>query len=254
MGQNEDKIIVDNLSAWYWDKQVLYNVSFPIKKNKITVIIGPSGCGKSTLLRSINRLNDYIDGFKMTGRVLIDGINIYDEQIDIYELRRKIVMVLQKPAPFPMSIFDNVAFGPRIHGIKNKKVLMNTVRKALIKAGLWDEVKDRLFENAYELSGGQQQRLCIARALAVTPEVLLLDEPAAFLDPISTAKLEKVIVDLKKDVTIVMVTHNIAQARRVADYVAFLFMGQLIEYGPASEIFEKPKKDLTAKYIAGRLW
>jgi len=254
MSSDDDKIIIKNFNAWYWDKQVLYDVSFPIKRNKITVIIGPSGCGKSTLLRSLNRLNDYIEGFRMNGRVIFEGKNIYDEGVDLYELRRKIVMVLQKPAPFPMSIFDNVAFGPRIHGIKNKKQLMNTVRKALIKAGLWDEVKDRLFESAYELSGGQQQRLCIARALAVTPEVLLLDEPAAFLDPISTAKLENVIVDLKKDVTIVMVTHNIAQAKRVADYVAFLFMGQLIEFGASEDIFERPKKELTAKYISGKLW
>ena len=254
MVSEENKIVVENLSAWYWEKQVLFDVSFPVKRNKITVIIGPSGCGKSTLLRTINRLNDYIDGFRMRGRVLIDGVNIYDEGVDVYELRRKVVMVLQKPAPFPMSIFDNVAFGPKIHGIRNKKKLMRIVRDALIKAGLWDEVKDRLFSSAYELSGGQQQRLCIARALAVKPEVLLLDEPAAFLDPISTAKLENVIRDLKKYVTIVMVTHNIAQARRVADYVVFLFMGQLVEFGPADEVFENPKKPLTARYISGKLW
>ncbi len=252
--ENEDKILVDNVSAWYWDKQVLYDVSFPIKKNKITVVIGPSGCGKSTLLRSINRLNDYIEGFRIRGRILVDGVNIYAGNIDVYELRRRIVMVLQKPAPFPMSIFDNVAFGPRIHGVKDKKKLKNIVRNALIKAGLWDEVKDRLFDSAFGLSGGQQQRLCIARALALKPEVLLLDEPAAFLDPISTARLEKVIMELKKDVTIVMVTHNIAQAKRLADYVVFLFMGQLIEFGPAEEVFEKPKKDLTRRYIEGKIW
>ncbi|MEX0568604.1 MAG: phosphate ABC transporter ATP-binding protein PstB [Candidatus Njordarchaeota archaeon] len=254
MNEDENKIVVENLNAWYGDKQVLRDISFYIKKNRITVIMGPSGCGKSTLLRSINRLNDYIEGFRLEGKILVDGIDIYSDNIDIYELRRKIVMVLQKPAPFPMSIFDNVAFGPRIHGIKSKKKLMKIVRNALIKASLWDEVKDRLFTSAYELSGGQQQRLCIARALAVQPEVLLLDEPAAFLDPISTARLEEVIKEIKKEVTIVMVTHDIGQARRIADYIVFLFMGQLVEFGPASEIFTRPKKDLTERYLSGKIW
>lgn len=253
MGEDDNKIVVEDLNAWYGKKQVLRNISFQIKRNKITVVIGPSGCGKSTLLRALNRLNDYIEGFRLEGRVLIDGVEIYNEDIDVYDLRRRVVMVLQKPAVFPMSIFDNVAFGPRIHGVKNKKRLNKIVRNALIKAGLWDEVKDRLFTSAYELSGGQQQRLCIARALAVRPEVLLLDEPTAFLDPISTARLEKVIKDLK-DVTIVMVTHDIGQARRVADYVVFLYMGQLVEFGSSDEVFTKPKKDLTARYISGSIW
>lgn len=239
------KIIIENLNVWYGKKHVLKNINLKIEEKKITCIMGPSGCGKSTLLRTINRLNDLIKEFKMSGNVLIEGIgNIYSDDIDVYELRRRVAYIYQKPNPFPMSIFDNVAFGLRIHGIKDKKFIREKVREALEKVGLWDEVKDRLEVSALKLSGGQQQRLCIARALALDPEVLLMDEPTAFLDPIATEKIEKLIVELSKEKTIVLVSHEIHQALRVSDYIAFLYLGELVEYTKTKEILRDPTEIL----------
>ncbi|ADG12677.1 phosphate ABC transporter, ATPase subunit [Methanocaldococcus infernus ME] len=241
-----------NLSLWYGEKQALYNISMPIYKNKITALIGPSGCGKSTFLRCLNRLNDLIDNVRIEGEVLLDGKNIYDEDVDVYELRKRVGMVFQKPNPFAMSIYDNVAFGPRIHGVKDKKELDKIVEWALKKAALWDEVKDELNKNAFALSGGQQQRLCIARAIAVKPEVLLMDEPTSALDPISTLKIEELMLELAKDYTIVVVTHNMQQASRISDYTAFFLMGKLIEFGETEQIFLNPQKKETDDYIRGR--
>ncbi len=241
-----------NLNLWYGEKQALYDITMPIYKNKITALIGPSGCGKSTFLRCLNRLNDLIENVRIEGEVLLDGKNIYDEDVDVYELRKRVGMVFQKPNPFAMSIYDNVAFGPRIHGVKDKKELDKIVKWALKKAALWDEVKDELHKNAFALSGGQQQRLCIARAIAVKPEVLLMDEPTSALDPISTLKIEELMVELAKDYTIVVVTHNMQQASRVSDYTAFFLMGKLIEFGETEQIFLNPQKKETDDYIRGR--
>jgi len=257
----QDKIIVIDspiletrgLTAGYQSKTVLKNISITIKRNAITAFMGPSGCGKSTLLRVFNRMNDYIEGYWFKGEILFKNKNIYDKDVKLSNLRRQISMVFQKPNPFPKSIYENVAIGLRIHGIKDKKVIDETVERCLRMAALWDEVKDDLKKNAYNLSGGQQQRLCIARALAVSPEVILLDEPASALDPISTAKLEEVLLQLKSNVTIILVTHNMQQAARISDYTAFLYMGELIEYNLTREIFTNPAEQITQQYITGRI-
>lgn len=249
-----NKIVVRNLNAWYGDNHVLKNINMEIRERAITAIIGPSGCGKSTFIRCLNRLHELVEGARVSGEVYLDGINIYDKSVDPVEVRRRIGMVFQRPNPFPnMSIYDNVAIGPRLLGIRDKRKLDEIVRESLEKAALWDEVKDKLDERATRLSGGQQQRLCIARALAVEPEVLLLDEPTSALDPISTMKIEDLLVNLSKEYTIVLVTHNIQQAARISDYTAFLWMGELVEYGPTPELFSNPKNRKTEEYISGRL-
>ncbi|MFQ6072306.1 MAG: phosphate ABC transporter ATP-binding protein PstB, partial [Methanosarcinales archaeon] len=241
-----------NLNLWYGAKQTLRNVNIEILKNKITALIGPSGCGKSTFIRCLNRMNDLIEECRITGEVIFGGKNIYDNNIDVVELRKRIGMVFQKPNPFPMSIYDNIAYGPRIHGEKNKKKLNKIVEWSLKAAALWEEVKDRLNQNALELSGGQQQRLCIARTLAVKPDVILFDEPCSALDPISTSKIEDLMINLKKDYTIVIVTHNMQQAARVSDFTAFFLLGEMIEYNQTKILFEKPKEKSTEDYITGR--
>lgn len=247
-----EKIVVRDLNLWFGENHVLKGINIAIPEKAVTAVMGPSGCGKSSFLRCLNRMNDLIDTARIAGKVLIDGRNIYDDAVDVSLLRRRVGMVFQKPNPFPKSIFDNVAYGLRIHGICNKGELRERVEKALKDANLWDEVKDRLFGSALELSGGQQQRLCIARALAVQPEIILLDEPASALDPISTAKLEELIEKLKQDYTIVIVTHNIQQAARISDYTAFLMLGELVEFGRTQEIFTAPKDKRTESYLTGR--
>ncbi|MBL6987540.1 MAG: phosphate ABC transporter ATP-binding protein [Methylobacter sp.] len=249
---NETCIKVENLNLFYAEKQALHGVSMEMAKKKVTAYIGPSGCGKSTLLRCINRMNDLVDNVTIEGKVLLDNENIYDKSINVAALRRRVGMVFQKPNPFPKSIFENVTYGLRIQGINDKRILEETVENALRGAALWDEVKDRLNDNALGLSGGQQQRLVIARAIAIEPEVLLLDEPASALDPISTLKIEELINELKEKYTIVIVTHNMQQAARVSDYTAFMFMGELIEMGTTSELFTNPQKKQTEDYITGR--
>jgi phosphate transport system ATP-binding protein len=246
------KIIVNGLNFYYGNMQVLKNISMDIAEHMVTGIIGPSGCGKSTFLRSLNRMNDVIINSKAEGRVIIDGRNIYDPDIDVVDVRRKVGMVFQKSNPFPKSIFDNVAYGLRINGIKDRYYIQEHVEKSLKDAAIWDEVKDRLNKNAFELSGGQQQRLCIARALAVEPEVLLMDEPASALDPTATLKVEELIQELKKKYTIVIVTHNMQQAARISDFTAFFMLGELIEYSGTSVMFTKPSKKITEDYITGR--
>ena len=249
---NETCIKVENLNLFYGEKQALYDINMEMHKKKVTAYIGPSGCGKSTLLRCINRMNDLVDSAKIDGKILLDGENIYDKSVNVAALRRRVGMVFQKPNPFPKSIFENVAYGLRIQGVNDKRVLEETVEKALTGAALWDEMKDRLNDNALGISGGQQQRLVIARAIAIEPEVLLLDEPASALDPISTLKIEELINELKKQYTIVIVTHNMQQAARVSDYTAFMYMGELIEIGTTSELFTNPVKKQTEDYITGR--
>ncbi|WP_421077183.1 phosphate ABC transporter ATP-binding protein PstB [Methanothermococcus sp. Ax23] len=246
------KMETKNLNLWYGEKQALFDINFPIYENKITALIGPSGCGKSTFLRCLNRLNDLIPNVKIEGEVLLDGKNIYDKDVDVYELRKRLGMAFQKPNPFAMSIYDNIAFGPRIHGIRDKKELDKIVEWALKKAALWNEVKDELHKNALSLSGGQQQRLCIARAIAVKPDVLLMDEPTSALDPISTLKIEELMVELAKDYTIVVVTHNMQQASRISDYTGFFLMGELVEFDKTEKIFLEPSKKETEDYISGR--
>ena len=248
----ENKIEAKNLDLYYGEKHALKNVNLDIKTNKITAFIGPSGCGKSTFLKSLNRMNDCVKGIKITGDVKLDGEDIYDSRVDTTILRKKVGMVFQQPNPFPMSIYDNVAYGPRIHGIKGKKELDKIVKKSLEAAALYDEVKDRLHTSALGLSGGQQQRLCIARALAVEPEVILLDEPTSALDPISTLKIEELLLELKKDYTIAIVTHNMQQASRIADYTAFFLVGEMVEYGETKDVFAMPKDKRTEDYITGR--
>ncbi len=250
----EMNIIVNikNLDLFYDTKQALYKVNMDIPSKKITAFIGPSGCGKSTLLRCVNRMNDLVDSASLSGQVLINGKDIYEPNLEVSELRRRVGMVFQKSNPFPKSIYDNIAYGPRIHGIKNKNELDEIVERSLKGAALWDEVKDRLKDNALGLSGGQQQRLCIARAIAVEPEILLMDEPCSALDPLATAKIEELMVNLKEDFTIVLVTHNMQQAARVSDYTGFMLMGKLIEFGKTDEIFTKPEKKETEDYITGR--
>jgi len=250
--ENNIKVEVSHLNFFYGAIQALFDINMKIPKQKVTALIGPSGCGKSTFLRTLNRMNDIIDGTRAEGTVLIDGKNIYDSDTDVVTLRKKVGMIFQKSNPFPKSIFDNIAFGPRIHGTRDKKKLMNIVENCLIKAALWDEVKDRLEKSALSLSGGQQQRLCIARALAVEPEIILMDEPASALDPKSTLKIEDLISELRKDYSIVIVTHNMQQASRVSDYTAFFYEGNLIEFGETQKIFTKPGQKQTEDYITGR--
>jgi phosphate transport system ATP-binding protein len=251
-GSNEIEIKIENLNLFYGQKQALHNINMVIPKKKVTAYIGPSGCGKSTLLRCINRMNDLVDSARIEGKILLDEQNIYDKSVNVAALRRRVGMVFQKPNPFPKSIFENVAYGLRIQGINDKRTLDETVENALRGAALWDEVKDRLNDNALGLSGGQQQRLVIARAIAIEPEVLLLDEPASALDPISTLKIEELINELKVKYTIVIVTHNMQQAARVSDFTAFMYMGDLIEIGNTNQLFTNPKKKQTEDYITGR--
>lgn len=232
--------------------QALKNVSIDIEENKISALIGPSGCGKSTYLRTLNRMNDLILGVKIKGTIKIDGIDIYGKNVDVVKLRRRVGMVFQKSNAFPKTVYENVAYGPRINGIRNKKQLDEIVETSLQRAALWDEAKDRLNEYAFSLSGGQQQRLCIARALAVNPEIILMDEPASALDPISTSKIEELIFELKKSITIVIVTHNLQQAARVSDTCAFFLLGELIEYGATRQIFTSPKDERTQNYVTGK--
>ncbi len=247
-----NKIEVKNVDLFYGDFQALKNVSMDMPENKITAFIGPSGCGKSTMLKSLNRMNDLVDGVKITGEITLDGEDIYAPKVDVNELRKRIGMVFQQPNPFSMSIYDNIAYGPRVHGIKKKKDLDIIVERSLRGAALWDEVKDKLKRNALQISGGQQQRLCIARALAVEPEVLLMDEPTSALDPISTSKIEELCDSLKKSYTIVIVTHNMQQAARISDFCSFFFEGEIIESDQTSTIFQNPKNKKTEDYITGR--
>ena len=247
-----EKIHTENMFLYYGTKMALNNISITIPEKKVTAFIGPSGCGKSTFLRSLNRMNDLIDGVKIEGNILIDDINIYDKNIDVVTLRKKVGMVFQKSNPFAKSIYENVAYGPRINGMNDKKQLDEIVETALKNAAIWDEVKDRLADSAMGLSGGQQQRLCIARTLAVNPEIVLMDEPASALDPLSTSKIEELIVQLKEKYTIVIVTHNMQQAARISDNTAFFYLGELIEYDKTKKIFTNPDKRQTEDYITGR--
>ena len=246
-----DKFTLSNVELWYNDFKALKNVSMDIEAHEITAFIGPSGCGKSTLLKSLNRMNDLIEGCKITGSLLLDGENIYGD-MDINLLRKRVGMVFQKPNPFPMSIYDNIAYGPRTHGIKSRYKLDDIVEKALRDAAIWEEVKDRLKRSALSLSGGQQQRLCIARALSVSPDVLLMDEPTSALDPISTSKIEDLVSELKKEYTVVIVTHNMQQATRISDKTAFFLLGEMVEYGESEQIFSMPKDKRCEDYITGR--
>lgn len=247
-----DIITVKDLCLFYGSTQALKNIDIDIKQNSITALIGPSGCGKSTFLKTLNRMNDLVPGVKITGRINYMGHDIYDREQNVNLLRKEVGMVFQKPNPFPMSIYDNIAYGPRTHGIKARAQLDEIVEKSLKGAAIWDEVKDRLKKSALGLSGGQQQRLCIARALAVEPQVLLMDEPTSALDPISTSKIEDLCAELKKDYTIVIVTHNMQQAVRISDYTAFFLLGELIEYGESEELFSRPRDKRTEDYITGR--
>ena len=252
MANNADiKFNVDNLELFYGNFKALKGIDMEIKKNEITALIGPSGCGKSTFLKTLNRMNDLEDGVKVTGRIHLDGVDIYKE-MDSITLRHRVGMVFQQPNPFPKSIYDNVAYGPRIHGIRKKSQLDEIVERSLRQAAIWDEFKDRLNKSALGLSGGQQQRLCIARTLAVQPDVILMDEPTSALDPISTMKIEDLALELKKDYTIVIVTHNMQQASRISDKTAFFLLGELIEYGETTELFANPKNPKTEEYITGR--
>ncbi len=251
------KMEVRNISVFYKSFKALNGISMPVYENKITAIIGPSGCGKSTLLRSLDRMNDLVSGHRLEGKVLLDGENIYDPDEDVVDVRRRVGMVFQQPNPFPMSIYDNVAFGPRLYGIKSKSVLNEIVEKSLRDAALWDDVKDKLRQSGMALSGGQQQRLCIARAIAIEPEVLLMDEPASALDPVATLRIEELVTRLKERYTIVIVTHNMQQAARISDYTAFLLMnkeraGELVEFSETESLFTNPKDTRTEDYITGR--
>ena len=248
----ENKIEIHNMNLHYGDFHALHDINLDIKENEITAFIGPSGCGKSTYLKTLNRMNDLVPNVTINGKVWIDGEDIYDPKVDTTLLRKKVGMVFQQPNPFPMSIYDNIAYGPRIHGIKGKAELDAIVEKSLRGAALWDEVKDRLKRSALGLSGGQQQRLCIARALAVEPEILLMDEPTSALDPISTLKIEDLMGELKKNYTVVIVTHNMQQATRIADYTAFFLVGEVVEYAPTTDLFSHPREKKTEDYITGR--
>lgn len=246
------KLGAKNVGVWYDDFKAIKDVDMDIKENSVTAFIGPSGCGKSTFLRLFNRMNDYIDSFRMEGEISIEGKDIYDKKVNVEQLRKQVGMVFQKPNPFPKSIFENVAYGLKIQGLKNKKFLARRVESSLKKVGLWEEVKDDLNKSALALSGGQQQRLCIARTLAVEPSIILMDEPTSALDPISTGKIEELIHELSKKYTIVIVTHNMQQAGRVSDYTAFFYMGELVEYDKTKKLFTNPKKKRTENYITGR--
>lgn len=251
MSLDNVKLSIKNLDLFYGDNQALKDINIDIKENKVTALIGPSGCGKSTFLRTLNRMNDLIENVTIKGKIEVDGEDIYQTE-DVIKLRTKVGMVFQKPNPFPMSIYDNVAYGPRLHGVKDKKTLDGIVEKSLKGAALWDEVKDRLKKSALGLSGGQQQRLCIARTIAVSPEIILMDEPTSALDPISTIKMEELMYELKKKYTVVIVTHNMQQAGRIADKTAFFLSGEVVEYGDTSDIFYKPRDKRTEDYITGR--
>lgn len=248
----ETKISTSDLNLYYGNNHALKNINLDIYENQITAFIGPSGCGKSTYLKTLNRMNDLVPNVTINGKVWIDGEDIYDPKVDTTLLRKKVGMVFQQPNPFPMSIYDNIAYGPRIHGIKGKAELDAIVEKSLRGAALWDEVKDRLKRSALGLSGGQQQRLCIARALAVEPEILLMDEPTSALDPISTLKIEDLMGELKKNYTVVIVTHSMQQATRIADYTAFFLVGEVVEYAPTTDLFSHPREKKTEDYITGR--
>ena len=248
----QPKIYTTGLNLFYGTKQALNDISVKMLENRVTALIGPSGCGKSTFLRALNRMNDLIDNVRVNGEVFVGGVDIYNENVDVVELRKKIGMIFQKSNPFPKSIYDNVAYGPRINGVQEKRALDEIVERSLHRAALWDEVKNDLKKSGLALSGGQQQRLCIARALAVNPEVLLMDEPASALDPIATAKIEELMYELKSNYTIVIVTHNMQQAARVSDYTAFFYMGKLIEYDETKRLFTTPKEKQTEEYITGR--
>ncbi|RME34984.1 MAG: phosphate ABC transporter ATP-binding protein [Gammaproteobacteria bacterium] len=243
---------VESLDLWYGEQQALKSISMEIPRQQVTAFIGPSGCGKSTLLRCFNRMNDLVDGVRIEGRVLLDGQNIYDRSVNVADLRRRVGMVFQRPNPFPKTIYENVAYGLRLQGVNDRRTLDKVVERSLKSAALWDEVKDRLHESAMGLSGGQQQRLVIARAIAIEPEVLLLDEPASALDPISTLKIEELVYELKEKYTIVIVTHNMQQAARVSDYTAFMYLGELIEFDRTSTLFTNPRRKQTEDYITGR--
>lgn len=251
MNTTQHKLQTVNLSAYYGDKKILNNINVSIEEKSVTALIGPSGCGKSTFLRMFNRMNDYIENFRKEGDVLVDGVDIYDRNKQLERLRHEIGMVFQKPNPFPKSIYENVAYGLRVQGIKNKQELNETVEKSLIQAALFDEVKDDLKKNALRLSGGQQQRLCIARTLAVSPSVILMDEPAASLDPIATSKIEHLIGELKKEYTILIVTHNLQQAERISDYTGYLYFGEMMEFGTTHQVFTNPNNQHTSNYISG---
>lgn len=252
MNENQNKIITENLNLYYGENHALKDINMKIREGAITAFIGPSGCGKSTFLKTLNRMNDLVDCVRIEGKVYLDGEDIYDSKVDTTLLRKKMGMVFQQPNPFPMSIYDNIAYGPRIHGIKNKAALDEIVERSLRGAAIFDEVKDRLKKSALGLSGGQQQRLCIARALAVEPEILLMDEPTSALDPISTLKVEELMEELKKDYTVVVVTHNMQQAARVSDYTAFFLVGEVIEFDTTDNIFSRPRDKRTEDYITGR--
>lgn len=250
--QETSIINVKDFNLWYGTKQALFNINMPIAEGQVTALVGPSGCGKSTLLRSVNRINDLIDGLHIGGDMLLNGTSIYDKSVDVIELRKRMGMVFQKPNPFPMSIFENVVYSLRIDGERNKGVLEEVCERSLRGAALWDEVKDRIHESALGLSGGQQQRLCIARAIAAEPEVLLMDEPCSALDPIATGKIEDLVEELRGEYTILMVTHNMQQASRASNYTAFMYLGRLVEYGPTRDIFTNPHLRPTEDYISGR--
>ena len=251
---SSDDIVVDvkDFSLWYGEKQALYSVSMPIYKKCITALIGPSGCGKSTLLRSVNRMNDLVDGCRTEGSISFHGENLFSPDVDVNVVRKRIGMIFQKPNPFPMSIRDNLTYGPKLHGITDKNELEEITISCLQRAALYDEVADRLDQSALGLSGGQQQRLCIARALSVNPEVILMDEPTSALDPLATSKIEDLAVELRKDYTVVIVTHSMQQASRISDYTAFMYMGKLIEYGQTVQVFSHPREELTERYLTGR--
>ena len=248
----QDKIVIEHLNLWYGSFQALKDINLRLPANEITAFIGPSGCGKSTLLKSLNRMNDLVEGCRIEGTVTLDGEDIFSRKMDVNLLRKRVGMVFQKPNPFPMSIYDNVAYGPRTHGIRSRVKLDEIVEKSLRGAAIWDEVKDRLKKSALGMSGGQQQRLCIARALAVEPEVLLMDEPTSALDPISTSLIEELMVELARERTVVVVTHNMQQAARVADKTAFFYLGELIEEGPTKQLFSQPREERTKDYLTGR--
>ena len=249
---NKIKVKIENLNLYYGENHALKDVNMDIQENAVTAFIGPSGCGKSTFLKTLNRMNDLVDGVRIEGKVLLDGEDIYDPAVDTTILRKKVGMVFQQPNPFPMSIYDNIAYGPRVHGIRDKKRLDQIVEESLRGAAIFDEVKDRLKKSAMGLSGGQQQRICIARALAVQPEVLLMDEPTSALDPISTSKIEDLMEDLKKKYTVIVVTHNMQQATRVSDQTAFFLVGEMVEFGDTKQIFSYPQDKRTEDYITGR--